>query len=76
MKKKISLDKLKVDSFVTSNQLENTETVKGGLIALKTDPPACRVYSEGPECTKPTFEAICSRFATACGSCPPYCQVD
>ena len=71
MKKKITLKKLKVESFVTSENLEKADTIKGGTLKSK---PACNAFSDGPECTKPTTDNLCSRFATACGSCPPYCQ--
>jgi len=72
-KKKLILNKLKIQSFVTDIKQESVETVKGGGF---TDNPGCGPY--GPtifRCTRDTaFIVVCGTFTKqgfpGCGGIP------
>jgi len=61
--KKMSLDKLEISSFVTSDQLQNSDTIKGGVHRNQE-----KDFSYYPECDEPTSEmSIFPNCLTICG---------
>lgn len=64
--KKLKLDELKVKSFITENQTENFETIKGGgdsrIDACVSAPIGCDIYTVGGCGTNTTIlqSVLCS----------------
>ncbi len=67
-KKKLNLNKLKVESFVTSMEEGKEETAKGGFQPISLPLPGCGPLTLPPGCN------IITRFGPGCGiTQPPRC---
>lgn len=71
--KKLNLNKLKVDSFVTSIKEVNVETIKGGVSILLLDPDNTMCCSYFMKCI-PSFNPGCAPESVGCsvGECHTY----
>lgn len=59
-KKKLKLDEIKVESFITS--LMNSENIQGGT----TEPSNCQCTTQGPCATNPCGTAECGSDSAPC----------